>query len=388
MANPTIVDTSRVYDEIPDPLRKLARFVIKGFYSLEQGLVFELLIRNVCMRENEIRDVLKFDAKLLRQILLALKSDKLIKERQETIQKADGSNRTIKNNYYFINYRMVVNVLKYKIDHIRLNEQDREDTHRSLFRCTGCPKTYDDTDMGQIWRGDAMVCTFCNGRVEEDISVLPTHSTRSLVSKFNEQMQPFLDLLRETEDVRLAPHLLEPIPMPLSSDSAKREQELAAAANGRNYGRHPGYGLNYTQGFTVSIGEESDSFDAQRKEVPVWLQTSSIDQTAVEPASNSNSIAADEEEIDIPSTSARVPSHPIDTAVFAALARAGEPSKETHEESDDSEFEEVTEQITVLIKGQPVPLSEITPEMVNHMTAAEKENYTKATQQLYYDSHY
>lgn len=234
-----------------------------------------------------------------------------------------------------------------------------------------------------------MVCTFCNGRVEEDVSVLPTHSTRSLVSKFNEQMQPFLDLLRETEDVRLAPHLLEPTPGPLSGDSAKHMQDMAnAAAYGRNFQRQPGYAFNYKQGFTVSIGEESDSLDAQRKEVPVWMQNSTVDQMLVEPVSGSSStlpssMKAEEMDIEIPSTSSRV-----DTAVYEALTRVDEQSKETREESEESEFEEVTEQIMVLYKGQQVPLGEITPDMVNQMTAAEKENYTKATQQLYYDSHF
>lgn len=53
-------------------------------------------------------------------------------------------------------------------------------------------------------------CTFCHNEVEEDASVCP--DARTLVARFNEQIEPIYVLLRETEDVNLSHDLLEPEP--------------------------------------------------------------------------------------------------------------------------------------------------------------------------------
>lgn len=53
-------------------------------------------------------------------------------------------------------------------------------------------------------------CTFCQAEVEEDQSLCP--DARTLVARFNEQIEPIYALLRETEDVNLSHDLLEPEP--------------------------------------------------------------------------------------------------------------------------------------------------------------------------------
>lgn len=55
-------------------------------------------------------------------------------------------------------------------------------------------------------------CTFCETEVEEDESAMPKKDARTLVARFNEQIEPIYALLRETEDVNLAYEILEPEP--------------------------------------------------------------------------------------------------------------------------------------------------------------------------------
>lgn len=55
-------------------------------------------------------------------------------------------------------------------------------------------------------------CTFCNTEVEEDESAMPKKDARTLLARFNEQIEPIYALLRETEDVNLAYEILEPEP--------------------------------------------------------------------------------------------------------------------------------------------------------------------------------
>lgn len=60
-------------------------------------------------------------------------------------------------------------------------------------------------------------CTFCYEIVEEDLSALPKHDSRSMIAKFNSQFEPLYVLLREVERIRLAPEVLEPEPVDLST---------------------------------------------------------------------------------------------------------------------------------------------------------------------------
>ena len=68
-----------------------------------------------------------------------------------------------------------------------------------------------DLDTGQLR------CTFCQTEVEEEMSAQSRTDARTLMANFNEQLEPIFSLLKEVEDVKLAPELLEPEPMDLAN---------------------------------------------------------------------------------------------------------------------------------------------------------------------------
>ena len=47
--------------------------------------------------------------------------------------------------------------------------------------------------------------------------------------------------------------------------------------------------------------------------------------------------------------------------------------------------DEEEEEATVMVGGQPVPYSDITEEMTQKMTAAERDNYIRLGQEMYQD---
>ncbi|PIO61748.1 TFIIE alpha subunit [Teladorsagia circumcincta] len=73
-------------------------------------------MRAVCIREENLRSRLNFDQKQLRQLLAGLKNEKLVKDR--LLQQKNETGRNVSIIFYFINYRAIINVLKYKIDHM------------------------------------------------------------------------------------------------------------------------------------------------------------------------------------------------------------------------------------------------------------------------------
>lgn len=106
MANETLAT------EVPSGLRKLARLVVRGFYSVEDTLIIDMLVRNPCMREDDICELLKFEKKMLRARIATLKNDKFIQVRLRMETGEDGKAQKV--NYYFINYKVGrIKVLSY-----------------------------------------------------------------------------------------------------------------------------------------------------------------------------------------------------------------------------------------------------------------------------------
>lgn len=280
-----------VLTEVPAALKRLAKYVIRGFYGIEHALALDILIRNPCVKEEDMLELLKFDRKQLRSVLNNLKGDKFIKCRMRVETAADG--KTTRHNYYFINYRTLVNVVKYKLDHMRrrIETDERDSTNRASFKCPVCSSTFTDLEANQLF--DPMTgtfrCTFCHTEVEEDESAMPKKDARTLLARFNEQIEPIYALLRETEDVNLAYEILEPEPteIPALKQSKDRAATTAGAA-GLAGGHHreawatkgPSYEDLYTQNVVINMDDQEDhraSLEGKSaKERPIWLRESTV----------------------------------------------------------------------------------------------------------------
>lgn len=124
--------------------------VLRGFYSIEQMIVVDLLIRRIVLKEDEIIELLRFEKKQLRSALNLLRNDKLIKFKLRMETGLDG--KAFRQNYYYINYKDFVNVVKYKLDHIRKKFEliDRDNTSRASYICSLCKKSFTDLEVGML----------------------------------------------------------------------------------------------------------------------------------------------------------------------------------------------------------------------------------------------
>ena len=66
---------------------------------------------------------------------------------------------------YFINYKIFVNIVKYKLDLMRkrMEVEERDATSRSSFRCTTCNKQFSDLEADQLFDMISQVDTGCHG---------------------------------------------------------------------------------------------------------------------------------------------------------------------------------------------------------------------------------
>lgn len=411
----------RLVTEVPSSLKQLARLVVRGFYTIEDALIVDMLVRNPCMKEDDICELLKFERKMLRARIATLKNDKFIQVRLKMETGLDGKAQKV--NYYFINYKTFVNVVKYKLDLMRkrMETEERDATSRASFKCPSCGKTFTDLEADQLY--DMMTqefrCTFCNQVVEEDQSALPKKDCRMLLAKFNEQLETLYILLREVEGIKLAPEILEPEPVDINTIRGLTMKQPAAKPSNEQWSgeatRNQGMVVEETR-VDVTIGEADNAADnaLQRKERPVWMVESTIptneqsdsvhstDAALEKAASNAsnNKVAGKEKNDDIMSVllahEKQNTGNPMSNALKGIEAESSDSSdnesKDPYKlkdelaavaemESEDSDSEDNAP--TVLVNGKAVPLTSIDDDIIAQMTPSEKETYIQIYQEYY-----
>eukprot|EP00090_Calanus_glacialis_P008896 TRINITY_DN17212_c0_g1_i1.p1 TRINITY_DN17212_c0_g1~~TRINITY_DN17212_c0_g1_i1.p1 ORF type:complete len:432 (-),score=192.81 TRINITY_DN17212_c0_g1_i1:117-1412(-) len=268
--------------EIPSSLKQLARLVVRGFYDIEYSLIVDMLVRYPCMREDDLCELLKFDKKILRAKLATLRSDKFVQVKLKIETGEDG--KACKVNCFFINYKIFVNIVKYKLDHMRkkMETEERDATSRSSFRCTNCNKQFTDLEADMLFDfvTQEFKCTYCNSTVEEDESAMPKKDSRLLLAKFNDQMEKLYELLRIVEDIRLSPEVLEPDPVDIMSNAAgdKKNGPQSGDMNDGKWSGETSRGGGFRmedQQVNITFGEEHQK-EKVKKEVPTWITESTV----------------------------------------------------------------------------------------------------------------
>uniref|UniRef100_UPI00398E486C general transcription factor IIE subunit 1-like n=1 Tax=Pristiophorus japonicus TaxID=55135 RepID=UPI00398E486C len=408
----------KVITEVPAALKRLAKYVVRGFYGVEYSLTLDILIRYPCVKEDDLQQLLKFEKKQLRSILNTLKSDKFLKSRIRVETNADG--KSSRHNYYYINYKLLVDVVKYKLDIMRrkIETDERNSSTRSSFKCPLCFSTFSDLEVNHLFdpcTGN-FNCTYCQTEVEEDASAIPKRDARTLLASFNEQIEPIYALLHETEDIALPHELLEPQPTEIPELALSQEQNIHCLTNKAYPERWSNKAVCndlYEQNIVVNV-QESDSKTKRKpaksvKPQPIWMATSTVEGASLETSvehtapeildqhTNSQSKTLNYEVIKTlliheKKTSAG--------ATFTSNANPSEPDSETSESEEESknakppakldlqkeedEFE--LEKPTIMVAGKPRLYSEVSqhPELVSLMTEEERESYISTCQEMFH----
>ena len=207
--------------EIPDTLKTLVRYVSVGFYSVECQLIMELMSYYRRITEDDMAKLLQFDKKQFRSAINILKQDKFIYSR--IMLETGPDNKATRQTYYYIDYGVFINVVKYKLHHVRtkVEAMERDATSRAAFHCPNCYKNYTDLEAGQLFDAlsQTFKCTYCFTEVEEDLTKDGAADSRKLMAMFNEQMAPIFSVLQTLDGEKLSDVLLEPPPVKDSKNS-------------------------------------------------------------------------------------------------------------------------------------------------------------------------
>lgn len=332
---------------------------MRGFYNIEHKLVIDMLVRRRETKEDDLVSVLKFEKKHLRSLIQQMRQDKFINVR--LIMETDEDGKSTRRNYYSINYRMFVNVVKYKIDHMRhrLETAERDLTSRASFICQSCSKTFTDLETGQIFdpsRGQFR-CTYCDGIVDEDPNVRPKADSRLVMANFNQQMEPIYALLQETENIKWSIN---------EADRNNLTVTNASSAGGTSNGSVSGTNAALVSNGSLNSDQQNQGFAVNANPQDNYLvkiiglaSEEKKDQKSQGTDINSEveSLLLREESLVNQSTSVQESSHDEDEMTYPIL--------------------------TINVGPTKVPIDELSDEHVKSMTPQQRADYVRLMQQVY-----
>ncbi|NXP06582.1 T2EA factor, partial [Thinocorus orbignyianus] len=417
------MEEQSVTTEVPAALKRLAKYIVRGFYGVEYSLALDVLIRYPCVKEDDLLQLLKYEKKQLRAVLNTLKGDKLVKLRMRVETGPNG--KSTRHNYYYINYKVLVDMVRYKLDHVRrkIEADERDSTTRSSFKCPSCSSTFTDLEVNQLFDvfTETFRCTYCNTEVEEDSSALPKRDARTLLAKFNEQMEPIFVLLREVEDIVLPYELLEPPPTEIPELSESFDQKagssvLESRSRPEKWATKSSSLDNmYTQNLVINV-QDSEPKKKMRekatKEQPVWMSESTVEGATTATTDSVGVKASEETKESVKETvtdneiiktllihesksSSSTEQAPVIKNDFPSL---GSDSSESEEDikhpggagakaggSSSEQEEEEAPGPMLMVAGQLRSYSEVSqnPELVSLMTKEEREAYIKIGQEMF-----
>lgn len=430
------VDEQELLTVVPQVLKRLCKIVARGFYESEHAAIITLLTNSKypCLQEDDLSRMLGFDKKQLRQSLVRLKNEKLIKQRIHK-EKNSETGTTLSFNYYFINYKVFVNVVKYKLDHVRkkIESEEKQAKNRPSFVCTQCEKKYSDLEVDRLldFETGHLKCTICEGLVEEDSAeIKQSNTSRTSLARFNEQMEPIFKLLRECEEMNLSPAILEPEPQRAQLESAASGSRPSGPRGNKPAWANDAGGSDVSgPGIKVDImgGEEDEVATANKprpKEAPIWMRQSTV---VAAPGIQTDALHSTQVPQQGEATHSKTGTAGKDDEILAELLvhesvnkkprldinealGEGAGNDDSDSGSDESDFEtptpgpaakasDVTEsmdghteseqeddeahEIKIKVGDKMVAINDVTDKMLRQMTTEEHDAYTKALQHVY-----
>ncbi|RNA39515.1 general transcription factor IIE subunit 1-like [Brachionus plicatilis] len=197
------MNVNKSTDCVPSELKELIRIIVLNFYGFDFYVCIEYLMIYLCLREEDLAEMLKLDPKIVHEHLFTLKKDKFLNEKLTVDIQKDGKH--IKHHLFYINYISAVNMIKYKIDKIRERIENEElKITESVYKCVNCSKVFTEFDLKEIFI--TMRCSRCYGEIREDI-----HQFRNLLPMFNTKMSRVFELLKKVDQINLPLSVLRPV---------------------------------------------------------------------------------------------------------------------------------------------------------------------------------
>lgn len=191
--------------------RRLVGYVGRAFYDPRATLILDILATVNSMRDEHLATYLHLQhTKESNKLCSLLKQDGLMKVEMHTEVSAsgpDGKQRKTPRAYWHIDYKLFVNVVKWKIYKIgkEIERMDNSKVAIMPYRCTGCHKEFSALDFAFLEKTVDMVplCDLCNREIEVDEEAANTNGMSEKFTLFMDQCKPIIELLKQIDEINI-----------------------------------------------------------------------------------------------------------------------------------------------------------------------------------------
>ncbi|ORX79102.1 hypothetical protein BCR32DRAFT_294637 [Anaeromyces robustus] len=283
----------------------LVRKVARAYYEPQYIVVLDLLSTDgvTSLKEEDIANKVKLGTKEIQKICGKLKDDRLIKSEPKQEPRRDGRMGT--KQYYYIDYKLFVDTVKWKIHQMtkKISEKRENELQNKGYRCPKCERKISPLDAMRYIDPvtNLFVCDYCEEELIQENNEESENASQELYSRLMLQSGPILDLLKMTDKLV--------IPNYTSSTSGNttvtekinlsNQRDLRIAEDTEDIiGEVVVEFQNTDNASAREKQEEENKLKRKQNELPVWYQFSTVTGERVAPGPEENEPDKEEEEVE------------------------------------------------------------------------------------------
>eukprot|EP00730_Choanoeca_flexa_P003158 TRINITY_DN11311_c1_g2_i2.p1 TRINITY_DN11311_c1_g2~~TRINITY_DN11311_c1_g2_i2.p1 ORF type:complete len:416 (+),score=95.51 TRINITY_DN11311_c1_g2_i2:50-1297(+) len=397
--------SSSIVYSIPEEFKQLAKQLVRAVYRETPSMIvlMDALVNHGCIKDGDIPSLIALDRKCLKEAIAKLKHEHLIKSKDLDDPYAPPEARNRKATFWYIDYRTLINVVKYKSLklHKLLEHERKQARNSSHYECPRCKKTYTDLDFADLLGPDGLFwCPRCpSTQLEDKADREASDRANKLMNTWNVQSRAFEPYLKKADSIVLSDTLLQARP-PRQNLAIVRDNHMnkprakRVKSNTTNMKTKVSSAVRYNsfeEKTTVTFTEDADTREVMKAQ-PNWLQGSTvaaaqssdqIDSSSIVPAAVIETSAMATEESDLLANLTA-----LDQANAAMATTNGHDNQENDnddddddngedDESSDDEWEAADAPAKVQVGGKWVAVEDVDEDMRLEMTTEEFEAYSK-----------
>ncbi|KAG0306574.1 hypothetical protein BGZ98_002138 [Dissophora globulifera] len=260
-------------------LDQLVYRVCRAFYEPRYIVVMDVINKLKQVKDEELAAALKMNRREIHKICGKLKEDRLIKDLTK-LEARKPDQRPIPNTYYYLDYKLFVDVVKFKIHKMgkQLDEEmSKKEVENAGFRCLACQRTFSLVEVMNSMddMGVKFLCPDDSEPLEED-TIEDDEQGQERKSRLRENTKPIVDLLKLTDNITIEQYT-ESMASKNAAARTHDDDDLAFAEDG---GQQPGEIQVVFQDDNDKAAKKARESEAHKKRqqnaVPSWHMWSTV----------------------------------------------------------------------------------------------------------------
>lgn len=192
--------------EEQETLRLLTQHVSRAFYEPKFVIILDTLARHPVLRDDDLAGRIGLQPKELNKVIAVLSNDCLVKVYRQNELK-EGAQRSVGKSYYYIDYELFCNVVKWRIAKMRhkIDHKLRNEIDNKGYICPQCKESYTPLQADKLMdmtRG-IFACEVCHAELVDNENSASVQGSKDRMMRFNHQMRFIREGLQKSESMKL-----------------------------------------------------------------------------------------------------------------------------------------------------------------------------------------